>query len=216
MHCRTLSALVLLLLAGCQTFSEPREPKVVGDYAEACECASVCHCFWKEDATFNDCRGILAWHVTKGSYQGTDLQGVTFAASMTHSGKNVEACVGQLEGVLFLPADATAAQREAVRAMMQANVGPAFSKLAVRDAVVHFRKDGERREVSIDGVGGFEAEPLESALGGVPSINRPPSAFALAVNYCAVAEHHTYGDGENHWDFSGRNSFYGDFELPGE
>jgi hypothetical protein len=186
---------------------------VVGDYVEGCECRSVCPCLWKEDATFDDCRAVMAWKVETGEYSGTPLGGVTFAAALTKSGKNVETVLGSLEGILYLPADATPAQRDAVRAMMSAQLGPAFAKLEERTAVVTFVTDGERRHVEIEGIAKLDTEPIYGATGAVASIDNPPSILGLPKNYLAIATTSRYDDGEQSWDFAGRNSFYGRFEI---
>jgi hypothetical protein len=212
----TLGAL-FLMVAGCSSTggAEPAstENLVSGDYLEGCECASVCPCLWEEDAPFGDCRAVFGWRIRSGSYNGVDLSGVSFAAALVKAGKNVNDSIGSLEGVMYLPEDATDAQRDAIGAMMTKQMEGAFSKMDVRVADVEFDGEDGRYELEIEDVAKLETRPLEGKNGEVPAIVNPPFAISLPINYCGLADVHTYDDGTNSWDFAGRNSFYGPFEI---
>src|SRR6185369_13180649 len=103
-----------------------------GEQAEGCECESVCPCVWEKDVSFQDCRGILAWHVTEGSYDGTDLAGVTFAVALTKSGKNVVKAMGSWERTIYVADSATEAQKKAAVGFLSGKWGKAFAKVEVK------------------------------------------------------------------------------------
>src|SRR2546425_589385 len=79
-----------------------------GDQVEACECSSVCPCVFANDATFADCRGIMAYHIREGHYGSTDLGGINFALVLLKSGKNVPKTMGTWEGAIIVGSNATA------------------------------------------------------------------------------------------------------------
>lgn len=212
---------VLLMLAACTIIARAAEDSdaslsgnaVRGTYLEGCECYSVCPCLWEQDATEDQCRAIMAWRISAGAYNGTSLAGTTFAVSLTKSAKNIGSALGNLEGTLYLPADASDTQREAIRALFAKELGPAFGKSSESvKKITMTGKDGTFA-FEIAGVAKLTTIPLKGAKGGIPSIDNPPSPLGLTKNYCAKSVVHTYDDGKSKWDFGGRNSFFGSFEI---
>ncbi len=184
-----------------------------GDYFEGCECTSVCPCVWSKDATFDQCRGLSAWHVTEGAYGATDLKGLDFAAALTKTGKNVDKSAGKWEGVVFLPQSATAAQREAVAAILKNEMGSAFAKMETRTAPVSIRGAAGSEELTVGSTAHLKIAALKGANGKVPRIENPISPLVIPVNYLARSTVNTFRDGASKWDFAGRNSFFGPFEM---
>lgn len=205
---------VIVVLSAATTKPSAKKTYVLkGDYLEGCECNSVCPCIWSHDASNDQCRAIMVWKVTEGRYGSTNLKGLTFAGSLTKSGKNIEKTAGSWEGVLFVPEAATPAQREALAAIINAEWGSAFSALNIRTAPVEMKGTPGYEDVTIGSIGHLKITPLKNAKGQVPKIVNPPSPLALPVNYCAKADINTYDDGTSSWNFAGRNSFYGPFEM---
>ena len=184
-----------------------------GDYFEGCECRSVCACVWSEDATFDQCRGISAWRVTEGKYGATDLKGVTFAAAITKSGKSMDKSAGKWEGVVFLPQSATAAQREAVAAILKNEMGSVFAKMETRTVPVSIQGAAGSQEVTAGTTAHLRIAALKGANGKVPKIENPTSPLANPVNFLAKSTVNTYKDGNSSWDFTGRNAHFGPFEM---
>jgi hypothetical protein len=53
-----------------------------GTYFENCSCDTICPCTWSgltAHATHDRCKAVLAFHVDKGTIEGTDVSGLTFA-----------------------------------------------------------------------------------------------------------------------------------------
>ncbi|MEK7468821.1 MAG: DUF1326 domain-containing protein [Planctomycetota bacterium] len=92
------------LLAGCasngegtaDTSGKPGAFHVRGDQVEACECDSVCPCIFEKDVTHEQCQGWLALAIREGSYEGTDLAGVTCAIALLKTEKNLGKSMGKL------------------------------------------------------------------------------------------------------------------------
>jgi hypothetical protein len=51
-----------------------------GYMLEFCNCNVLCPCWIGEDPDNGDCQGILAWHIERGTIDGTDVSGRTYAA----------------------------------------------------------------------------------------------------------------------------------------
>lgn len=190
--------------------------EIKGDQVEGCECTSVCPCVFANDVSFNDCRGIMAWHVKEGNYGSTDLAGVNFALALLKSGKNVPKAMGKWEGVIYVSSNATAKQKDGIVDFLSSNWGKAFSKIEVKSEPIDFHREGDRFEVKIGKISMLKTAPLAGAGGKAPTIEH--ATFSLIpVLHCATSTELTYDDGAGtKWDFKDRNSFFGPFDYRGE
>lgn len=186
---------------------------VKGERVDACECDIYCPCLFEYDATRDQCRALIVWKVGEGRYGDVDLKGLAFAASITKSGKNLGKALGHLEGVAFVPEQGTAEQRAAIESLLKAELGGAFAKLEVRTAAVSLKGEPGKYEAMVGKDIVLSLTALKGANGKVPMLENPPDGFALAKNYYAKTDAHTYNDGSAKWDFAGRHACYGDFEL---
>jgi hypothetical protein len=193
--------------------ARPEPYQLKGMSFEGCECESVCPCVFQNDASYNDCRGILAWKVDEGSYGKTDLKGLVFAVALTKSGKNMEQVLGKWEGVVYLSDQSTDEQKKAVTEVLKAELGADFGKLEIKTAPLTVKCEGERHSIEIGQVGTLRIVTIKGASGKVPVIENAPFPGALPRLHCAKAEVNTYDDGTSKWDFAGRNGFYGAFEM---
>jgi hypothetical protein len=50
--------------------------KASGDWFDVCKCNIPCPCEFAQAPTFEDCDGILAWHIKKGNYGDISLDGL--------------------------------------------------------------------------------------------------------------------------------------------
>lgn len=214
----SVAIVAIVVFAGVgSTPAQEKSPtyELRGEQAEGCECDSVCPCVWAKDVTFQDCRGILAWHVTSGAYGGTDLQGVTFCVALRKTGRNVVKTMGSWEGTIYVSDTASPAQKTAAVGFLSGKWGKAFAKIDVKSAPIAFKAEGEHREVTIGRVASLKIAGIAGSNGKVPAIENPPFSLIPKMS-CAVASVHTYEDDGAKWDFSGRNGFYGPFEYKSE
>jgi hypothetical protein len=219
------AAVLALASAACESTGKTHEPpmakakaaySISGDQAEGCECESVCPCVFTHDVTFADCRGLMVWHVTEGTYGKTNLSGVNFAVALTKSGKNVVKAMGSWEGVIYVSSAATKEQKDAVVDILASNWGKAFAKIDVKSVPIEFRKIGEERETAVGEIAVLKTAPLKGSDGKVPAIENAPFKLIPKL-YCATSTVNTYKDGaDKTWDFKGRNAFYGPFEYRSE
>ena len=50
--------------------------KVSGDWFDVCKCNIPCPCEFAQAPTFGECDGVLAYHINKGNYGETTLDGL--------------------------------------------------------------------------------------------------------------------------------------------
>jgi hypothetical protein len=50
--------------------------KVSGGWFDVCKCAIPCPCTFAQTPTYGDCEGVLAYHINKGNYGNTSIDGL--------------------------------------------------------------------------------------------------------------------------------------------
>lgn len=190
--------------------------QISGDYFETCNCDYVCPCIYTNVAgepTHGDCHFAMVFHVDRGKYGDTALDGLTFIAVGYTPG-----IMGQGNGSVGLIIDdqASAEQRDALATIASgqaggpmAALGPIFSTFdGVETRPIRFTKDGLRRSVSA-------AELVDEAIDGVESLVQPgdplyidntmhPANPRLAL--AKASRSHVHAFGRNWDDDSGRNN----------
>ena len=53
---------------------------VIGDWFDACKCSVPCPCIFAQAPTYGDCDGVPAYHIKKGIYGQTQLDGLNVLA----------------------------------------------------------------------------------------------------------------------------------------
>lgn len=214
MRSLTVSLLALAALAGMAQ-DKPTPYSIKGEAFEACECDTYCPCVWKKDVTFEQCRALVIWNVSEGSYGKTDLKGVTFVLALTKSAKNLVKAMGSWEGILYVSDKATDDQKKAVVEFASGKWGKAFAKIDVKSVPVEVKIEAEAKELKMGKIADLKISALKGGNGKVPVIENPPFSLYPKL-FCAQAGVHRYDDGTTQWDFSGRNAFYGPFEYKSE
>lgn len=197
------------------TTSSPTTWHVSGEYFETCNCDYVCPCIYTNLAgapTHGRCDFALVFHVERGSYGDTTLDGLSFAALGYTPG-----VMGEGNGGVGLIIDerASAAQEQALVAIASGQAGGPMAGLApalpnflgMERKPITFVKDGLERSVDIPGV-------LDEAVAGVtnPATGEPlaidntlhPANKRLALAKALRSHVHIFG--LNWDDDSGRNN----------
>lgn len=173
---------------------------------EGCECNSVCPCIFRSDATYGDCRAVLAFTFT-GTYGDTPLDGVPGVVAVTRSGHNMEANMGTWTGALYTSEKSSQAETAAVHAILNAMLGGAFAQLDMRKAPIQISQNGDTHELVMGDIAHLKVTTMRRADGGVTVVENPPSPIAFPRMVCAVSDIHHYNDGTASWSFPGRNAF---------
>jgi hypothetical protein len=53
---------------------------IKGDWFDVCKCNVPCPCIFAQTPTYGDCDGVLAYHIKKGIYGDTQLDGLNILA----------------------------------------------------------------------------------------------------------------------------------------
>jgi hypothetical protein len=97
--------------------------KVSGDWFDVCKCSIPCPCLFAQAPTYGDCAGILAWHIQKGRYSDTVLDGLNILGLGSFTG-NIWA--GQAKDAIFgffIDEKAKEQQREALQMIFGGKAG---------------------------------------------------------------------------------------------
>jgi len=188
---------------------------ISGEYFEACSCDSVCPCPTSGLAarpTKGSCDAGLVFHVQRGQYGSTRLDGLSFAVLLHTPGAMIQ---GNWTVGLVLDERASKEQREALTTIASgqgggpmAALGPLIGTFAGAAAKpIKIESSGMRRSVSITGM-------LDLAVEGIPGANQGepiyldnvghPAASRLALAKASRSHMHAFGID---WDeTSGRNN----------
>jgi hypothetical protein len=98
-----------------------------GSLLEVCTCNTLCPCWVGEDPDGGTCDGLFAWHIDKGSVNGTDVSGRTFGF-VAHIPGNV--LDGNWKVVVFLDDSATEEQQQALLDVWTGKLGGPVADLA--------------------------------------------------------------------------------------
>jgi hypothetical protein len=105
--------------------------KVSGDFFDVCKCNMPCPCEFAQAPTYDECDGIMAWHIRKGQYGETSLDGLNVMGLDSFTG-NIWAADGntKLTAALFFDEKANEQQREALQMIFSGKAGGFMAELA--------------------------------------------------------------------------------------
>jgi hypothetical protein len=194
--------------------------QLTGDYFENCNCDVVCPCLASAapPLTARPSRGTcdvaLVFHIDRGSYDGTALDGLNVVLVAHTPGPMAD---GNWAVGAYIDERADDAQTAALGAIFTgADGGPmaAFAPLiathlGVKKTPIHYAMQGKSRSVEIAGIMQMAVEPIPTLHPGGEvwaSLGHPvaPDRLALAVGRNGS----TFADYGMRWDNSGRNGHY--------
>jgi hypothetical protein len=136
-----------------------------GRYVETCSCDLICPCntSFAHEATHDYCRALLAFDITEGEIDGTDVGGLKLAVI----GETPKVMTdGNWRVGVFVDANASEEQADKLVGVFSGQMGgpmaglvPLIGKmLGVEKAPIEIRHDGLRHSVRIGDVVDFEVE----------------------------------------------------------
>ena len=160
MKTRILCSLALLLCAGSAPVVTPGG-KVVGDYVEARTAsvfAGACHYNGELQTTGRD--AMMAWNITSGSWNGTDLSGVRAMAAVS-SEANLGDEQAARKSEVVVDRSASAAQVTAFADMLRSQcAGQIGQIMTVSRGAVAFTHVGGNYEVKSAGFGALSVQAM--------------------------------------------------------
>jgi hypothetical protein len=105
--------------------------KVSGDWFDVCKCNIPCPCEFAQAPTFEDCDGVLAYHIKKGNYGDVSLGSLNVLALGSFKG-NLWAGDGstKVSLALFFDEKANEQQREALNMIFSGKAGGFMAEFA--------------------------------------------------------------------------------------
>ena len=142
------------------------------EYIQSCNCDYGCPCNFNGLPTHGNCEALIAYHIRGGTFDGTKLDGVTFAWGLwwpkaIHEGNGV--------GRVYVDSSATAAQRKAIEAITSGQHGggvfavfpSTFARVfPMRAAKIEFHYDGYDSWFSVEGVGEVRGGHIKNPVTG--------------------------------------------------
>jgi hypothetical protein len=212
-----ISLVLLVVGAGVAFTSRAENTSVKGDYVEvrtASVFAGACH--FNGEVVTTGREALLAWKVTGGNWEGTDLTGVK-AIAVVSSEENLSNAQAGHRSELIVDASATHAQAAAFIKALKSNYAATLGQvIAVRSAPINFTHQGKTYEVtSADANINVESMPNDlccrqpNLVWYDPLVPLQQRKVGYTVN--ALYSGHTVGD---KWQRAGENSaFYGSFAF---
>lgn len=102
-----------------------------GDWFDVCKCNIPCPCEFAQTPTYDDCDGIIAYNIKKGSYGETSLDGLNILALVSFKG-NIWAGDGKtkLNMAIFFDEKADDEQKEALNMIFSGKAGGFMAEVA--------------------------------------------------------------------------------------
>ena len=141
-----------------------------GSLLEVCTCNILCPCWVGEDPDNGDCQSIMAWHFDKGTIDGVDVAGLTFAGVMDIPG-NVLA--GNWRAMVYIDDKSSPEQEEALLNLYTGKLGGPVADLVkligevvgVERVPITFELDGVSGSVKIGDAAEAELVAFKGATG---------------------------------------------------
>ena len=152
--------------------------RLEGEWIKSCNCAFGCPCDFNAKPTNGECKGMLGMHVTKGHFEGVNLDGLHFFVLVHFPGPLHE---GNGQAQPIIEERASAEQRDALFKIMSGQnsaEGTLFNIFSLIVSKMHdpifapvtFEFDQESRtsRLRIPGVLETEVEPIKNPVTGAP------------------------------------------------
>lgn len=152
--------------------------RLEGEWIKNCNCAFGCPCDFNAKPTNGECKGLLGMRITKGHFESTTLDGLSFFVVVQFPGPLHEGN-GQAQPIIDERADQT--QRDALFKIMSGQNSAEGTLFNIFSLIVskmydpifapvtfQFDKDARTGRLSIPGVLESEIEPIRNPVTGAP------------------------------------------------
>jgi hypothetical protein len=189
-----------------------------GDYFEACNCELTCPCIFLSPPTGSDCTLLLAWHVNRGKFGATKLDGLNVALAAYSPGHMQKV---KWKAALYLDSAADKSQVDALGQIYggkhggnPAGLAPFIGEmLGTKTVPINYKVSDNRRSLNISKISDLEVEDVTGPTGSSSAIQNAP--FAEPLVYVAKSKRFTYADYGMNWEISDKNSFHSPFSWKG-
>jgi hypothetical protein len=209
-----LLKIITLKRRNCQMSKKWR---LTGSYFEACNCDAACPCVFLSPPTLGECTALIGWHVEKGNYEDTGLDGLNVALAVHAPGPMLTT---KWKAALYFDDKASEDQKNALMKIFTGQEGghPAVlvsfvgEVLGAKSVGIKYNANGKKRSLKIEGVVEAEIEAISGADGGNVTLHDLPLAvspgYPTTVARSKTLNYHDYG---LQWEISERNGFFSPF-----
>jgi hypothetical protein len=193
-----------------------------GKLLEVCDCNVLCPCWIGEDPDNGTCDAVLAYHIDKGTIDGTNVSGLTLSL-FGHIPKNVLA--GNWKIAVFVDDKASPKQQEAILNAWTGKLGGPLADLskligevaAVERAPISFNVQDGKGQLRVGTVAEATMEPYKGPTGAVTTLNESvfstipgsPAYVSKASGYRRQSSKYGLRD----VNLQGRNAIQGTFRF---
>ncbi|HVL57821.1 MAG TPA: DUF1326 domain-containing protein [Burkholderiaceae bacterium] len=141
-----------------------------GRLLEVCTCNTLCPCWVGDDPDNGTCQGTLAWKIDKGTIDGVDVSGLSFAGLADIPGNILQ---GNWKMIAFVDERANKEQEEAMLAVWTGKKGGPVADLAklvgevvdVQRVAIRFEVEQGKGRLSLGSFVSCELEPFRGPDG---------------------------------------------------
>lgn len=188
-----------------------------GTYIESCNCEAACPCVFLGPPTDGQCTVLLAWHVDRGAFDGTSLDGLNVALAVHSPGHMAQT---KWDAAVYVDAKASAEQEAALVKIFAGQAGghPAIlasfvgKVLGVKKLPIQFAQKGKSFTLDLENVAELSGEAIAGAGGADVLISGHPLCVAPGFPATvARSKQLTYNDFGMSWNLSHKNAFFSGF-----
>ena len=196
--------------------------KLEGTLLEVCTCNILCPCWVGEDPDNPTCDSIFAYHIDRGSVNGTDVTGRTLALFVHIPGNVLK---GNWKVALFVDDKATDQQQDALVNVWSGKLGGPVADVAqlvgevvsVEKIPITYEIQEGKGTIKIGSIAEAEMEPYRGPTGQVTTLNESifttipgaPAWVAKASRYVRKSSKYGLKD----IDLQGHNAIQGSFRF---
>jgi len=193
-----------------------------GTLLEVCNCNILCPCWVGEDPDNGTCDSVMAYHIDKGTVNGTDVSGRTIAL-MVHIPGNV--LKGDWKAAVYVDDGASDEQNQAILDVWTGKLGGPVADVAsligevvsVERAPITYTVVEGKGKIVVGDVAECEMEPYVGATGRITTLNE--SIFSTIPGSAAVVskaskyKRNTEKHGLKNIDLTDHNAIQGTFRF---
>lgn len=166
-----------------------------GRLLEVCNCNAICPCWVGLDPDNGTCEGVLCWHIDKGTIDGTDVSGHTFAVVADIPGNVLK---GNWRVVAYVDDGVSDEQQEAILNVWTGKLGGPVADLAgligevvaVEKVPVEFSVTEGKGTFKLGDAASAEMAPLEGTTGPTTLSDSAFSSIPGSPAYVGTAKYY--------------------------
>lgn len=154
---------------------------------------------------------MLAWHIDKGNFDDTSLDGMNVVMAV-HSPGHMQKV--KWKAAVYLDSNANKTQTSALDQIYGGRFKDFIGEvLGTRSVPIEYKITGKKRSLNISTIAAMEVEDVVGPDGTVSTIHNAP--FYGSVAYVAKSKRLSYSDYGMNWEISERNGFHYPFSEKG-